>query len=81
MLVLAVEEGQAIVIDGHIVVRFVATRRKGATVVVRLGIDAPKDMTVNREIVEDEVNPGWRGDVRESAKKPKPSWEQRRTGR
>jgi sRNA-binding carbon storage regulator CsrA len=78
MLILAVEEGQSIVIDGHIVVRLVGVRKTAGRMTARLGVTAPTEVPVNREAVEDEVNPGWRDQAQEPARQTKRSWEQRR---
>lgn len=51
MLCLSLHRSQSIVIDGHIVVTVVEIRGDK----VRLGIDAPKDVSVNRKEVEDAI--------------------------
>jgi carbon storage regulator len=66
MLVLSRHRNERIVIDGHIVITVVDIRGDK----VRLGIDAPKDMSVHREEIQVEIDrdraeagrAGWRED-------------------
>lgn len=51
MLVLSRHPDQSIVIDGHIVVTVVEVRGDK----VRLGIEAPRDVSVNRAEIEAEI--------------------------
>lgn len=53
MLVLSRKIGESIIIDGDIKVTVISTR-KGA---VRIGIEAPDDVTVNREEIEYQDDP------------------------
>jgi carbon storage regulator len=51
MLVLSRKVNERIVIDGNIIVTVVRIRGE----IVRLGVDAPKDVTVHRQEVADEI--------------------------
>lgn len=54
MLVLSRGEGEEIIIGGNIVVTIV--RLKGG--VVKVGIDAPRDIAVHRREVQDQIDKG-----------------------
>ncbi len=54
MLVLSRKEGEVIVIDGEIRIHVCAI--EGNT--VKLGIDAPRHLSVNRQEVQERVAPG-----------------------
>ena len=54
MLALARSEGQSIIIDGKIEVKVVKWSRSS----VRLAIQAPRDVTVDREEVWKKMHPG-----------------------
>jgi carbon storage regulator len=54
MLVLSRKVNERIVIDGNIVVTVVRIRGE----IVRLGVDAPRDVTVHRQEVADEIARG-----------------------
>lgn len=49
MLVLSRFKGEAIVVGGNVVIEVIGVRSSGQ---VRLGITAPKDVTVNRREIE-----------------------------
>jgi carbon storage regulator len=51
MLVLSRKVNERIVINGNIIVTVVRIRGE----IVRLGVDAPKDVTVHRQEVADEI--------------------------
>jgi carbon storage regulator len=51
MLVLSRHPDQSIIIDGNIVVTVIEVRGDK----VRLGIDAPRDVSVNRKEIEDAI--------------------------
>ena len=59
MLILSRKLNEKIVINGEIVITVVQTSRGR----VRLGIEAPKHMTVHREEIEREINDGRRTKV------------------
>jgi carbon storage regulator len=54
MLVLSRKVNERIVIDGNIIVTVVRIRGE----IVRLGVDAPKEKTVHRQEVADEIARG-----------------------
>jgi carbon storage regulator len=54
MLVLSRHRGEAIVIDGHIVVTVVDIRGDS----VRIGVDAPREIPVNRMEVQEAIDRG-----------------------
>ncbi len=54
MLVLSRKEGESVIIDGKITVMVVEIRGDK----VRLGIEAPKDVSVNRKEVQDAIDAG-----------------------
>ncbi len=54
MLVLSRKAGESIIIDGKITVMVVEIRGDK----VRLGIEAPKDVSVNRKEVQDAIDAG-----------------------
>lgn len=51
MLVLARRKTESIVINGNIVVTVVSFNNK----IVRLGVEAPKDVTVHRQEIQDRI--------------------------
>lgn len=53
MLVLSRQVNERIVINGNIIVTVVGVRSKDGNVRVRLGIEAPKEITIDREEIHD----------------------------
>ena len=62
MLVLTRMKGESLVIDGRVKVKVLEVRGDK----IRFGIECPDDVTVNREEVEGECNPGWRKAVHQT---------------
>lgn len=56
MLILTRHKGQSLVIDGCIQVKIVEIRGDK----IRIGVECESGVTVNREEIEDEINPEWR---------------------
>ncbi len=52
MLILTRNVGESIIIDKNIVVTFLGKNRYGQ---IRLGIDAPRDITVHREEIHEKI--------------------------
>lgn len=53
MLVLSRKVGESVVIDGQIVVKFI---RHGHNGTIKLGIDAPQQVRVFRQEIQDEID-------------------------
>jgi carbon storage regulator len=59
MLVLTRQRGETIIVDGNIIITIIEVRGDK----VRIGIEAPRDVSVHREEIYDEIQ---RGNRRES---------------
>lgn len=58
MLILSRKIGEMIVIGGNIKVKVVQVETHRGDTVIKLGIDAPKDVPVHREEVQEKIGEG-----------------------